>query len=229
MRCRFRCACPRRRRPVGRRWAGSASHAGTSCRRTTGSGRIRKTSARCRRRLRPRCSRRAARAARRGSSRRPSRATTRSWRRARSRSRRALDASAAASAFLTDTSQPVPQLSVQDDQGQPWAVLEDLLSSDGLARVCVVEIERDGTAFIRFGDGQYGAAPETGASFQATYRVGNGTAGNVGRDTLAHVLPGSPASPRSAIPSPPPAASIRRRWSTSGRSRRPRSGRSCAR
>ncbi len=103
---------------------------------------------------------------------------------------RALDASAAASAFLTDTSQPAPQLSVQDDQGQAWAVLADLLSSDGLARVCVVEIERDGTAFIRFGDGQYGAAPETGASFQTTYRVGNGTAGNVGRDTLAHVLTG---------------------------------------
>jgi hypothetical protein len=86
----------------------------------------------------------------------------------------------------------VPQLEVVDDQGQPWTVLDDLLSSDGLARVCVVEVERDGSAFLRFGDGQYGAAPETGTSFQARYRVGGGSAGNVGRDVLAHALTAVP-------------------------------------
>jgi len=102
----------------------------------------------------------------------------------------AFDAAGPASAFLAppDAVPAAPQLSVSDDQGQNWAVLDDLLSSDEFQRVCVVEIERDGTAFLRFGDGQYGAAPEAGASFHALYRVGNGTAGNIGRDTLAHVL-----------------------------------------
>jgi len=90
---------------------------------------------------------------------------------------------------LTSTAIAVaPELTVQDDQGTIWTVLEDLLSTNGLTPACVVEIESTGAEFIRFGDGQYGAAPETGASFQATYRVGNGTAGNVGREAIAHVL-----------------------------------------
>jgi predicted phage baseplate assembly protein len=54
--------------------------------------------------------------------------------------------------------------------------------------VVVPEIERDNTVFLRFGDGQYGMSPAAAVSFQAHYRVGNGTAGNVGRDTLAHIL-----------------------------------------
>jgi len=52
----------------------------------------------------------------------------------------------------------------------------------------VLEIEHTGAAFLRFGDGQYGMAPLTGMDFQALYRVGNGTAGNIGRDSLAHIL-----------------------------------------
>lgn len=105
---------------------------------------------------------------------------------------RPLDPAAAASTLASTAARAIPQLRVTDDQGQSWSVLGDLLSSDGLARVCVVEVERDGNAFIRFGDGEYGAAPETGTSFQATYRVGNGTAGNVGRDSLAHALTAIP-------------------------------------
>ena len=51
-----------------------------------------------------------------------------------------------------------------------------------------VEIEYTGSAFLRFGDGQYGMAPEPGMDFQVRYRVGNGTAGNIARDSLAHIL-----------------------------------------
>jgi len=83
---------------------------------------------------------------------------------------------------------PLPQIEVEDDQGRGWDVLDDLLSSDDSQRVYMLEIERDGTAFLRFGDGQYGQAPEMGADFKARYRVGNGSAGNIGRDTLAHIL-----------------------------------------
>jgi len=97
-----------------------------------------------------------------------------------------------ASTFLaptpTSTFRPAPQIAVYDDQGQPWDVLEDLLSSNDSQRVCVLEIEYTGAAFLRFGDGQYGMAPEQGMDFQVRYRVGNGTPGNIARDSLAHIL-----------------------------------------
>ena len=86
------------------------------------------------------------------------------------------------------TSRPLPQIAVYDDQGQQWDVLEDLLSSTDSQRVCVLEIDYTGSAFLRFGDGQYGMAPEAGTDFQVRYRVGNGSAGNIGRDSLAHIL-----------------------------------------
>ena len=107
-----------------------------------------------------------------------------------------VDMTVSASKFLapspTGAARPVPQIVVEDDQGQSWDVLDDLLSSDDSQRVYVLEIERDGTAFLRFGDGQYGQAPETGANFRARYRVGNGSTGNIGRDTLAHILTNVP-------------------------------------
>jgi predicted phage baseplate assembly protein len=97
-----------------------------------------------------------------------------------------------ASGFLTPssstTSNPIPQIAVYDEEGNPWAVLGDLLSSTDSQRVCVLEIEYTGAAFLRFGDGQYGMAPEPGMDFQVRYRVGNGTAGNIGRDSLGHIL-----------------------------------------
>ena len=51
----------------------------------------------------------------------------------------------------------------------------------------VVEVESNGEATLRFGDGVHGRRPETDTSFEATYRVGNGVAGNVGRGAIAHV------------------------------------------
>ena len=50
-------------------------------------------------------------------------------------------------------------------------------ASDGDAREFVVEVEHDGAATLRFGDGVHGRRPETGTEFEATYRVGNGIAG----------------------------------------------------
>jgi len=105
-----------------------------------------------------------------------------------------------ASAFLAPASssstRALPQIAVyDDDQGQEWDVLEDLLSSDDSQRVCVLEIEYTGSAFLRFGDDQYGKAPETGTDFQVRYRVGNGSIGNIGRDSLAHILTNIPPPP----------------------------------
>jgi predicted phage baseplate assembly protein len=88
----------------------------------------------------------------------------------------------------TTTTRAVPQIRIQDEEGLVWTVLDDLLSSDDSQRVCVLEVERDGSAFVRFGDGQYGKAVEPGMDFQAHYRVGNGSIGNIGRDSLAHLV-----------------------------------------
>ena len=70
---------------------------------------------------------------------------------------------------------------------EPWAAQVDLLASDAGTGDFVVEVEHDGSASLRFGDGVHGRRPETGTVFAATYRVGNGRAGNIGADSLAHV------------------------------------------
>ncbi|MEP6811422.1 MAG: putative baseplate assembly protein [Actinomycetota bacterium] len=71
---------------------------------------------------------------------------------------------------------------------EPWTPQTDLLASAGDAPEFVVEVEEDGTATLRFGDDTHGRRPETGTSFVATYRVGNGVAGNIGAGSLAHVV-----------------------------------------
>jgi hypothetical protein len=99
------------------------------------------------------------------------------------------DANAAASTFLAqDISTVVPQIALKSNDGIGWTPVEDLLEEDGEFAGFIPEIEFDNTAHLRFGDDTYGAAPKTGLTFTATYRVGNGTAGNVGREALAHVL-----------------------------------------
>jgi predicted phage baseplate assembly protein len=94
-----------------------------------------------------------------------------------------------ASSFLSpDVSTAAPQITVYGDDGQTWLPTEDLLSKGSEDACFIPEIEWDGTAHLRFGDGTYGEEPTTGVAFTATYRTGNGSAGNVGRDALAHIL-----------------------------------------
>jgi baseplate J-like protein len=72
-----------------------------------------------------------------------------------------------------------------------WSVKGNLLSSEGRPD-CVVEMEEDGTAGIRFGDGRFGSRPVPGSRFSARYRIGNGVQGNIGADTLAHIVTDNP-------------------------------------
>jgi hypothetical protein len=70
-----------------------------------------------------------------------------------------------------------------------WIVRSELISSGTYERDFTVEIEDDGRAYLRFGFLGVGWRPEVvGAHFLATYRTGNGSTGNVGRDTLAHII-----------------------------------------
>ena len=68
-----------------------------------------------------------------------------------------------------------------------WMPARDLLSLGNESRF-VVEAESDGTAYLRFGDGIYGSRPPACTEFFATYRVGNGSRGNIGAETLVHIL-----------------------------------------
>ena len=92
----------------------------------------------------------------------------------------------AASAFSWDLARTLPVLRLVDDGGRIWEPQRDLLSSDAFAPEFVAEIEEDGFATLRFGDGEYGQRPAVGSTFEAAYRVGNGTAGNVGADAIRH-------------------------------------------
>jgi predicted phage baseplate assembly protein len=70
----------------------------------------------------------------------------------------------------------------------PWLVMPDLLRSGAFDRHVVVEAETDGSVRLRFGDDVNGMAPIPAEAFTAIARTGNGTVGNVGRDTIVRVV-----------------------------------------
>jgi hypothetical protein len=69
-----------------------------------------------------------------------------------------------------------------------WESRFDLLGSGPRDQHVVVEIDNDGRAHLRFGDGDLGRMPAAGTAFSARYRVGNGPAGNVGAETIRYML-----------------------------------------
>jgi hypothetical protein len=69
-----------------------------------------------------------------------------------------------------------------------WEPQRDLLQSGPGDTAFVVEVESDATAFLRFGDDRHGSRPDSGTIFHATYRVGNGVAGNIGAEAIAHIV-----------------------------------------
>ncbi|MDR2154278.1 MAG: putative baseplate assembly protein [Burkholderiaceae bacterium] len=71
---------------------------------------------------------------------------------------------------------------------EAWSARRDLMSSTGDAADFVVEIENSGRARLRFGDDERGKRPDTATAFSATYRVGNGAIGNVGAESISHVV-----------------------------------------
>ena len=69
---------------------------------------------------------------------------------------------------------------------QLWQPVPDLLDSPEDAPHFAVEVDNDGRPTIRFGDDEYGKRPVEATAFTAIYRIGNGRAGNVGAEALAH-------------------------------------------
>lgn len=69
-----------------------------------------------------------------------------------------------------------------------WDARPDLLSSAYGSLHFVAELDEEGRAVLRFGDGNTGYRPDANSRFVADYRVGNGPAGNVGAGAIAHVV-----------------------------------------
>jgi hypothetical protein len=101
-----------------------------------------------------------------------------------------------------DPSQAVPVIGLEgtlDGASSAWTLPwsssgpeTDLLESGESDQVFVVEVESDGTATVRFGDNTNGMRPQSGTSFLANYRIGNGTAGNVGADHIVNFASDAP-------------------------------------
>lgn len=82
---------------------------------------------------------------------------------------------------------PVIWLRNQLNTTDIWTARRDLLDGKPTTKAFVVETETDGLTQLRFGDGVQGARPAAGTAWLATYRIGNGTRGNIGADKLVYV------------------------------------------
>jgi hypothetical protein len=109
----------------------------------------------------------------------------------------------AARALAIDPRDAVADMTRLTDGRDDWTLQRDLLASDRFAAVYVAERDDDGTVHLRFGDDVSGRRPMPGQQFTASYRVGGGTVGNVGRDVLT--VPVS-AKPGVTVRNPMPAS-----------------------
>lgn len=93
----------------------------------------------------------------------------------------------ASQATQQDPRATIPDVALTDNSGQLWNAQQDLLNSDYASTDFVLEIQDNRQAFIRFGDGTFGKLPSPSDTFNATYRVSNGSAGNIGAESLAYI------------------------------------------
>jgi hypothetical protein len=69
-----------------------------------------------------------------------------------------------------------------------WQAVPDLLDSGPFEEHFVAELDETGTATLRFGDGVHGRSAQGATGIEGVARIGNGAAGNVGRDAIAHAV-----------------------------------------
>jgi hypothetical protein len=121
---------------------------------------------------------------------------------------------------------PRPELRLtRRDDLAPWPWIAHLLDAGPFDAVVTVDpvsyravgpVRDDGTApvdydgagdTLRFGDGTFGAIPESPSTFDVVYRVGGGAVGNVAADAITRLVPGGPLAGRVfAVTNPFPAA-----------------------
>ncbi|MCW5842000.1 MAG: putative baseplate assembly protein [Caldilinea sp.] len=101
------------------------------------------------------------------------------------------DPQPATATLAGDPQRAVPAITLSNQQGGQaphWLPRRDLLNSSAESREFVAEVESDGIAWLRFGDDHFGKRPNGGTPFWGIYRVGNGLAGNVGADSIFHIV-----------------------------------------
>lgn len=82
----------------------------------------------------------------------------------------------------------VPSIQLREaESGVLWEWRRDLVSSSADDRHFTIEIDDEGHAYVRFGDGTCGRDPGR-ARLDVDYRVGNGPGGNVRRGTIRTVV-----------------------------------------
>jgi hypothetical protein len=95
---------------------------------------------------------------------------------------------AAASFLHQDPRKAVASVSVSSEPVFAWESRYDLIGSGVDDKHFVVEIDNFGKAHLRFGNGSLGFQPPAGMTFNVTYRVGNGCAGNVGAESISRLV-----------------------------------------
>jgi hypothetical protein len=92
-----------------------------------------------------------------------------------------------------------------------WTPVRDLLDAGPFDQLFIAEVDAEGRAHLRCGDDIHGRRPLTATGAAAVYRIGNGTVGNLGAQSLVHIVtpppvwqvdpadPGAPAPPFPAI------------------------------
>jgi hypothetical protein len=69
-----------------------------------------------------------------------------------------------------------------------WEPRFDLLASGPDDLHFVVEMDNENRAHLRFGDDDMGQQAPAGSTFYATYRLGNGSRGNLGPEAIRHIV-----------------------------------------
>ncbi len=95
---------------------------------------------------------------------------------------------AAPGRFTAQPARSVSTLQITVD-GERWYEQRSLLNSGPTDPAFRLELDERGYATVVFGDGVFGRRPPETATIKATYRVGNGTAGNVAANALTRMQP----------------------------------------
>jgi len=98
----------------------------------------------------------------------------------------------AAHSLEQDVHNAVPEIQLnsldENAEEEVWLPQADLLSSQANDLHFVAELDNEGRAHLRFGNGELGRKLEAGMKFNAKYRIGSGLEGNVGAESISHVV-----------------------------------------
>ncbi|MDZ8188788.1 MAG: putative baseplate assembly protein [Nostoc sp. ChiSLP02] len=95
----------------------------------------------------------------------------------------------AKSLLIQDPHQALPQIQLTSNgNNSTWTPKYDLIDSNSEDQHFVVEMDNDGQAHLRFGDGELGIKPAANTHFQAIYRVGNGIVGNITAEAISYIV-----------------------------------------